>query len=178
MKVTVYTSPDGYGTVTGDGEFSIGDNVTLTATSSFTNWPFIYYLIDGVKETTNPYDFVASNDDVTVTAIYDYKLFDYLKNTTGKTLDDGELISVITNRSLSVAILNEDATLEQRELCYADCLKIIITSPDSISTKRENWRESSSYTSKKDMINIMNGIYSKYGEDEIGGVITDASHKW
>ena len=178
MKVTVYTSPDGYGNVTGDGEFDSGDTVTLTATSSFTNWPFIYYLIDGVKEYANPYAFTASDVDVIVTAIYDFKLFDYLKNTTGKTLDDGEIISVITNRTLSVALLNEDATLQQRELCYADCLKIIITSPDSISTKRENWRESSSYTSKNEMINIMNGIYSKYGEDLIGGVISDGSYNW
>ncbi len=178
MKVTVIISPDGYGTVTGGGDYVSGNTVEITATSSFPNWPFIYYSVGGVKIYDNPYEFIAGSEDVSVIAVYDYKLFDYLKNTTGKTLEDGEILSVITNRQLSVVILNEDATVKERELCYADCIKIVITSPDSVSTKRENWRESSSYTSKNNLIDIMNGIYSKYDEDEIGGVITDASYNW
>jgi len=66
--VTVVISPDGAGTVVGDGVFNLGDEVTLEATAN-TGYEFLNWRVDGfVVSNENPYIFTMPASNIVIAA--------------------------------------------------------------------------------------------------------------
>ncbi len=70
VKVTAEVNDEEAGLVTGGGTYSVGDSVTLTATTTNTEWRFMDWTDEEGVEVSieNIYEFTAPDEDVTYTA--------------------------------------------------------------------------------------------------------------
>jgi hypothetical protein len=78
--VTVPISPEGAGTITGNGQYTAGAIVILTASPSET-YNFTKWTGTGIDVSTNPYIFTMPSDNVTITANFSIKTYPLIYNT-------------------------------------------------------------------------------------------------
>ncbi len=188
MDVSVEIQGDGI--VTGAGEHSMGDVVTLSATES----SFNHFLLDNKVITTNPYIFDAPDSDVSLIAVFIVTIESYLRASVGFEISDAALMKIRVDRGIA---LGTDATkmdVMTKELAYADLLMIGVNAPSQIQGAKDSdngWSHQSgsstlSITDKRLMREQANAIYRKYGTEVIptvklttlNGIKADASARY
>jgi len=172
----------GAGTVTGGGEYTSGDTVSLEAIPSL-NTQFKQFVIDGNIITDNPYSFSAGNTDVAVYTTFYIPVQNWLKSKTQYPVSDEEILSILSNRSIPYDSDTNDATKKQKDLAYADLLMLIVTSPSYGAEEDQmgNWKhkgKSVTMTGKSQLISMANAIYSKYGEISGSNRVIDITNRW
>lgn len=100
------------------------------------------------------------------------KLIEYLQGNINILIDDSLINSVLIDRGVVGTIMVEDVDVKTRELLYADILLKIITTSDGTSNYsygdgfvKESFGAST--LNRKTIINIIRGIYTKYGDPKI-----------
>lgn len=172
----------GAGTVTGGGEYTSGDTVSLEAIPSL-NMKFKQYVIDGVTVQDNPYSFAAGDADITVYTTFFLPVQNWLKSKTQYPVSDEEILSILSGRGISYDSDTNDATQKQKDLAYADLLMLIVTSPSYGAEEDQmgNWKhkgKSITMTGKSQLLSMANAIYSKYGEISGNNRVIDITNRW
>lgn len=171
VQVTVI----GDGVVTGAGIHSMGDEVTLTASTS----SFSHFLRDEEVIVENPYVFEAPDSDVVISAVFIVTLEAYLKASVGFNLPDAALMKIRIDRGLQIGLDVSTLSTQVRELCFADCLMYGVNSPSQVQGAKDSdngWshQEASgtlSITDKRLIRTQANAIYKKYGEATMPSII-------
>ena len=172
----------GAGTVTGGGEYTSGDIVSLEAIPSL-NMKFKQYVIDGVTVQDNPYSFAAVDSDITVYTTFFLPVQNWLKSKTQYPVSDEEILSILSGRGISYDSDTNDTTQKQKDLAYADLLMLIVTSPSYGAEEDQlgNWKhkgKSITMTGKSQLLSMANTIYSKYGEISGNNRVIDITNRW
>lgn len=172
----------GAGTVTGGGEYTSGDTVSLEAIPSL-NMKFKQYVIDGVTVQDNPYSFAAGDSDITVYTTFFLPIQNWLKSKTQYPVFNEEILSILSGRGISYDSDTNDATQKQKDLAYADLLMLIVTSPSYGAEEDQmgNWKhkgKSITMTGKSQLLSMANAIYSKYGEISGNNRVIDITNRW
>lgn len=172
----------GAGTVTGGGEYTSGDTVSIEAIPSL-NMKFKQYVIDGVTVQDNPYSFAAGDSDITVYTTFFIPVQNWLKSKTQYPVSDEEILSILSGRGISYDSDTNDATQKQKDLAYADLLMLIVTSPSYGADEDQmgNWKhkgKSITMTGKSQLLSMANAIYSKYGEISGNNRVIDITNRW
>lgn len=172
----------GAGTVTGGGEYTSGDIVSLEAIPSL-NMKFKQYVIDGVTVQDNPYSFAAGDSDITVYTTFFLPIQNWLKSKTQYPVSDEEILSILSGRGISYDSDTNDVTQKQKDLAYADLLMLIVTSPSYGAEEDQmgNWKhkgKSITMTGKSQLLSMANAIYSKYGEISGNNRVIDITNRW
>lgn len=168
----VVVNIEGVGTVTGQGEYETGSQVSLSATPGDGN-SFRCFLVDGKEIPDNPYSFEAGLVDVNITAQFFTTIEDYLTSSVGFPVTGGALNNIRIKRGITY---HQDVnTLSHRtlELAYADVLMWGANSPTTITGAKDSdggWshQEESrtmAITDKKLMRSTANDIYKKYNDE-------------
>lgn len=169
MEVIINISPLGAGTVTGGGTHGEGDSVTLTATATKASHPLKHYLVDGVIQSANPYEFVAPATDVNVEAIFDYSFEGWLQSQIQIEMSEDTLVGVMINRGVPIDAMLLDVTEKLRWLCVADCCVLILTNWTENTEKMQGWTSTRKLTYSDDLKDLANRLYDKWDEDTIIG---------
>ena len=164
VQVTVI----GDGVVTGAGMHSMGDEVTLSASTS----SFSHFLRGEEVIVVNPYIFEAPDSDVEISAVFIVTLEAYLKASVGYSLPDAALMKIRIDRGLAIGLDVSTLSIQTRELCFADSLMYGVNSPSQVQGAKDSdngWshQEASgtlSITDKRLIRTQANAIYKKYGE--------------
>lgn len=175
----------GEGTVTGAGEYHVGDTASLSA-APLEGMQFGHYtryrIVEGEESeeiTNDPYLTILIEDDTDI----DMDAYFYMDMRTYLTADyefdikHTALVKVASNRFK----LSDDSNKvdeEYRDLATADLLMIVANTPSMIQGKTEkagNWSETQgsrtlSITDKKDMRDRANALYDKWGKRPSKGV--------
>lgn len=179
--INISQEPKGFGTVTGAGEQTVETEITLTATAADASYPFIQYILEsGEVVTTNPYTFTTPSEDgeTTIQVIFDYQLRAWLQAETFIEMEEDSLTAILVARELGPHVQFVATTKREQELTWADCIKVIITSWGEHTEKMQGWSSTRKLKYRKSLIDMMNNIYAKYGEDEYGSVIVSRSNLW
>jgi len=171
VQVTVI----GDGVVTGAGTHSMGDEVTLTASTS----SFSYFLRGEEVIVANPYVFEAPDSDVVISAVFIVTLEAYLKASVGYLLPDAALMKIRVDRGLAIGLDVSTLSTQTRELAFADALMYGVNSPSQVQGAKDSdngWshQEASgtlSITDKRLIRTQANAIYKKYGEATMPSII-------
>ena len=161
----------GDGVVEGAGVHSMGDEVTLAASTS----SFSHFLRGEEVITTNPYVFEAPDSDVEISAVFIVTLEEYLRASVGYLLPDAALMKIRVDRGLPIGLDVSTLSTQVRELCFADCLMYGVNSPSQVQGAKDSdngWshQEASgtlSITDKRLIRTQANAIYKKWGEATI-----------
>lgn len=172
----------GAGTVTGDGEYALGENISLEATPLL-NMSFKQFVIGGNIVNTNPYSFTAEDSDVSVQAIFFLPIQNWLKSQTQYPVTNEEILSILYKRGLLYNTDANDVSKRLKELSYADLLMLIITSPSYGAEEDQmgNWKhkgKSVTMTGKSQLLSMAKAIYSKYGEISGNNRVIDITNRW
>lgn len=172
----------GAGTVTGGGEYTSGDIVSLEAIPSL-NMKFKQFLINGNIITDNPYSLTAGNTDITVYTTFYIPVQNWLKSRTQYPVSDEEILSILSNRGIPYDYDTNAANRKQKDLAYADLLMLIVTSPSYGAEEDQmgNWKhkgKSITMTDKSQLLSMANAIYSKYGEISGNNRVIDITNRW
>lgn len=181
VLITITQKPDGFGTITGAGEHPVSTEVTLSAAAVDPTYPFLYFVDEGGTQHASPYIFTTPAEEgakLAYTAVFDYLLRYWLQAQIHIELEEASLTSILIGRDLAPNVHFSDTTLKQQELCWADCIKVIITSWGELTEKMQGWTSTKKLTYRKSLIDMMNNIYAKYGEEVYGSVIVSRSNLW
>lgn len=159
----------GEGSVSGaETSYSIGDTVTLSATpTSGALFDHFQKGMDRIK--SNPYVFtIASNTDVEISAVFIVTIEGYLRASVGFNLSDAALMKIRIDRGFSINQDISTVSTQLRELAYADCLMVGISTPSQGAKDSDNgWSHEEgalSVTDKRAIRREAYAIYKRYGE--------------
>lgn len=163
---------EGEGSVTGAGTYETGSTATVVATPS-DGWLFKQFKNGDNIIKDNPYNIpIEKNEDITIVAIFYYTIEEYLKGMVAFDVPDSALKSIRLYRRVTKGEDFNDLSSQVIELCYADLLLWVSTSPSSITGAKESddgWSHNEesrtlSTTDKKELRTQANAIYKKYND--------------
>ena len=167
----------GEGSVSGaETSYSIDDTVTLSATpTSGALFDHFQKGMDRIK--SNPYVFTITSDtDVEISAVFIVTLEGYLRASVGFNLSDAALMKIRVDRGFSINQDIASVSTQLRELSYADCLMIGVSTPSQGAKESDNgWSHQEgtlSITDKRAMRREAYAIYKRYGEKTSAGSVT------
>lgn len=176
----------GEGTVTGEGEYHVGDTANLSAVP-LEGMHFGHYARYGIVEDkeieeviTDPNltILIESDTDIDMDAYFYMDMRTFLTADYEFDIKSTALVKVANNRAFKLSDDSNEVSEKQRDLATADLLIIVTNTPSMIQGKTEkagNWSETQgsrtlSITDKKDMRDRANALYAKWGESVNKGV--------
>lgn len=176
----------GEGTVTGGGEYLLGDTITLSAIpmEGIKFGYFIRYLHgEGYVNQKKTYIPILTfeideESDISFDAYFYMDMRSFLTSDYEFDIKDSALVKTASNRQFRLSDDSNTVSERQKDLATADLLIIVCNTPSMIQGKTEkagNWSETQgsrtlSITDKKDMRDRANMLYSKWGEKANIGV--------
>lgn len=164
MKVDINISPLGAGSVTGAGEYEAGTQVTLQSTPTKAAYPLAYYLINGVKQTQDPYTFTIA-EDTAVSAVFSYLFESWMQSMIQIELSEEALCSIMINRNVPLNAMVNEVTERDRWLCLADCCVILLTNWSEYEEKMQGWSSRRKLDYNNELKDLANGLYDKWKDD-------------
>lgn len=169
--MNVYVDIKGTGTVSGGGEYSPSEAVTLTAVPG-DGWSFKYFIVSGDERRENPLSLVAENEDMTVEACFYVSIEDYLSGLVDFDIPEKALNSIRIDRNVKKGADVNDVDRQTLDLCYADILMWATTTPSTIQGAKESdngWSHQDesktlSINDKKRLEERALSIYRKYDD--------------
>lgn len=107
-----------------------------------------------------------------------FNIIEYLEGLTAFVFDKAVLKRVALERGVSKITSYEDLTQKDRDLLQADLLFVIYTSPNytaSLTNQHGAYTQtigSQRYDTKKDVYNVMIGLYEKWDDEKLGQLVS------
>lgn len=108
----------------------------------------------------------------------EFNIIEYLEGLTAFVFDKAVLKRVALERGVSKITSYEDLTQKDRDLLQADLLFVIYTSPNytaSLTNQHGTYTQtigSQRYDTKKDVYNVMIGLYEKWDDEKLGQLVS------
>lgn len=161
------------GAVSGLGEYHPGATIVLSAVPS-EGWLFKQFIIDGLVLKSNPYEFIAESHDINIECDFYVSVEDYLRGSVEFDLPDRALNVIRIDRGIPPSVDVNDVDPIILELCYADVLMWITTTPSTVQGAKDSdngWshQEESktlSVNDKRRLENRASAIYRKYNDSK------------
>lgn len=108
----------------------------------------------------------------------EFNIIEYLEGLTAFVFDKAVLKRVALERGVSKITSYEDLTQKDRDLLQADLLFVIYTSPNytaSLTNQHGAYTQtigSQRYDTKKDVYNVMIGLYEKWDDEKLGQLVS------
>lgn len=171
---------EGNGSVTGDGTYETGTQVSISAIPDESN-SFKCFRDGENTITDNPYIFIAGDDAVKeVTAVFYVSFEDYLRGQVAFDIPDSALNSIRINRKITKGEDVSELSSRTLRLAYADVLYWAGTMPSNITAAKDSdggWSHQDeaktlSITDKEGLRKEASNIYRQYGESKYTSTVT------
>ena len=169
MKVIISIS--GQGTVSGQGEYRVGDTVTLSAMPKSSSKFRDFDMGENGIITDNPYSFeVLEDENMTIKASFYMPIEAYIRNMVGFDVPDGIIENILLDRGLSFGIDSNNVSFANKQLSFADLLMWASTQPSSSGGAKDSdsgWSHTEatktlSTTDRKEMRRTAMLIYRRF----------------
>lgn len=169
--MNVIISISGQGVVSGQGEYRIGDTVTLSATPKSSSQFRDFNMGENVIITDNPYSFEVLNDeDITIKTSFYMPIETYIRNMVGFDVPDGIIENILLDRGLTFGADSNNVSFADKQLSFADLLMWASTQPSSSGGAKDSdggWShteatQSLSTTDRKEMRRTAMLIYRRF----------------
>lgn len=175
----------GEGSVSGEGQYHIGDTATLTAVPS-DGMKFGYFLLGDKKIYGENYTVrITEEEDVEIEAYFYMTMREFLTADFEYSIKPASLSKIASKRGFRLSDDSNEVTEKQKALSEADILITICNSPSMIqgkTSKAGNWSQSEgsktlSINDKKRLEDRAKSIYAEWGESQSLGVTVTMNRK-
>lgn len=108
--------------------------------------------------------------------MFEFDIISYLEGLTAFVFDRAVLNRIAMERKVTKVTDIDELTEQQKDLLFADLLFVIYTAPNytaSLTNQHGAYTQtvgSQRYDSKRDIYNVMFGLYNKWGDDKLKSI--------